>query len=129
MACMRLAIVEAINRELDDIDSVEKAPDFHFVRDGLRALLEATKRVRDAESGAGTDANRKAYELVGGLARIYFDYTGKKPSASINGWFAQFVEAVNALIPERFQLNGVESLIRAVVDPHILPPNSPLTGG
>ena len=106
---MRLAIVEAINRELDDIDSVEKAPDFHFVRDGLRALLEATKRVRDAESGAGTDANRKAYELVGGLARIYFDYTGKKPSASINGWFAQFVEAVNALIPERFQLNGADS--------------------
>jgi hypothetical protein len=64
------AIVEAINHELEGIDDTERAPDFLFVRDGLRVLVEATKRVRDAERGAGTDSNRKAYTLIRGLARI-----------------------------------------------------------
>jgi hypothetical protein len=109
------AIIEAINHELDEIDDAEKAPDFPFVRDGLRVLVEATKRVRDAERGAGTDSNRKAYTLIRGLARIYFERTGKKPSASSEGPFARFVEAVNALIPSNFRLHGLENLIRAAV--------------
>ena len=109
------AIIEAINRELDEIDDAEKAPDFPFVRDGFRVLVEATKRVRDAERGAGTDSNRKAYTLIRGLARIYFERTGKKPSASSEGPFARFVEAVNALIPSKFRLYGLENLIKAAV--------------
>jgi hypothetical protein len=118
------AIVEAINHELDEIDDTEKAPDFFFVRDGFRVLVEATKRVRDAERGAGTDSNRKAYTLIRGLARIYFERTGKKPSASSIGRFARFVEAVNALIPPTFQLHGLDNLITAAVGSlKIIPPN------
>ena len=78
-------------------------------------LVEATKQVRDAERGAGTDSNRKAYALIGGLARIYSERTGKEPSASSEGPFARFVEAVNALIPSNFRLYGLENLIRAAV--------------
>ena len=118
------AIVEAINHELDEIDDTEKAPDFSFVRDGLRVLVAATKRLRNAERGAGTDSNRKAYTLIRGLARIYFERTGKKPSASSEGRFARFVGAVNALIPSKFRLHGLENLIRAAVrSPEIIPPN------
>jgi hypothetical protein len=105
------AIIEAINHELDEIGDAEKAPDFHFVRGGLRVLVEATKRVRDAERGAGTDSNRKAYTLIRGLARIYSERTGKKPSTSSEGPFARFVEAVNELIPLHFRLHGLENLI------------------
>jgi hypothetical protein len=118
------AIIEAINRELEEIDDPERAPDFPFVRDGLRVLVEATKQVRDAERGAGTDSNRKAYTLISGLALIYFERTGKKPSASSEGPFSRFVEAVNALIPSQFRLHGLENLIRAAVrSPEIIPPN------
>ena len=118
------AIIEAINHELDEIDDAEQAPDLRFVRDGLRVLVEATKRVRDAERGAGTDSNRKAYTLIRGLARIYLERTGKRPSASSEGHFARFVEAVNELIPSKFQLHGLENLIRAAVgSTERIPPN------
>jgi hypothetical protein len=104
-------LAEALNGELDQVDA-EAAPDLMYVSDGLSALLGAVKCLETAENGRGTDANRPAHTLLDGLARIYKERTGKSPSKKIDGQFGKFVEAVNRQIPERFQLNGLEHLIR-----------------
>jgi hypothetical protein len=108
-------VVEALNRELDKIEC-EAAPDLEFVRAGLNALKCAANQVRTAESGAGPPANRAALELIRGLCTIYQERTSSVPSSSPDGLFAQFVRAINDLIPEKFQIAGLDHLIAAAAN-------------
>jgi hypothetical protein len=125
-------VVEALNCELDAIDC-EHAPDLAFVRAaldalpwappdlavirvGLDALRTASRHIRIAESGAGPPADRTKITLVCGLARIFNQYTGNIPSPSPKRPFAQFVVAVNDLIPE-FQIKaGLDHLIASAAN-------------
>jgi hypothetical protein len=105
-------MAEALDRELDELDK-EEAPDLEYIRAGLSALREATRRILAAERGAGPPADRIGLTLVRGLARIFGERTGKPASPSPNSRFAQFVAAINELIPKPFRLERFESLIAA----------------
>ena len=106
-------VTEAINRELDQIES-DWAPSLSHIGNGLDVVLDVVKSLETVEGGAGTDANRAAHLLLAGLASVYRKRTGKRPSKKIDGKFAKFVQAVNAQIPARFKLNGLAHLIRSV---------------
>jgi hypothetical protein len=105
-------MAEALDRELDELDK-EEAPDLEYIRAGLSALREATRRILAAERGAGPPADRIGLTLVRGLARVFGECTGKPASPSPNSRFAQFVAAINELIPKPFRLERFESMIAA----------------
>jgi hypothetical protein len=125
-------VINELNIELEklEFEDLDAAPDFQFVRDCLQdlhhaaaccdrdgvahdlpmirrrllCLRNAAERIRVDESGAGPPADRTASTLVRGLACIFHERTGKRPSAYSDGRFARFVWAVNELIPEDFGL-------------------------
>jgi hypothetical protein len=111
------------------IDNTQLADDgrLYNLAIGLRTALSATEEVRKAEGGPGRDANRAGHRLVGSLASIYEDATGKRPSRALNqvakdegknpvaGPFGPFVKAVNEQIPEAFRLKDIDGVIRSLV--------------
>jgi hypothetical protein len=105
-------MVEALDRELDVLDR-DEAPDVEYIRVSLTSLRQATRRILAAERGAGPPADRIGLTLVRGFARIFRECTGKPASPSPNSRFAQFVAAINELIPKPFRLERFESLIAA----------------
>lgn len=107
-------MVEALNQELGVLEK-EEAPDLDYIRTGLGALREATRRIMAAEGGAGPPADRIGLTLVRGLALIFEKCTGKSASPSADSRFARFVAAVNELIPKAFRLERFESLIASAV--------------
>jgi hypothetical protein len=126
-------VVEALNSELAAIDC-EQAPDLAFVREGLDALQNeqapdlaciragldalqnAARRIRIDEAGAGKPHDRIALELVRGLGVIFKERTGNI-SSSPSGRFAQFVNAVNDLIPEGFRLDEARDTLDHLIAP------------
>jgi hypothetical protein len=112
----------ALNDEIEKLDS-EDAQDIELCRVVVLALLEASERILADEAGRGADADRAKRLLIAGLAAIYEERTGRAPKGGwdpINekpdGPFFRFVAAVNKLIPARFRISDIDSLVRAHLD-------------
>jgi hypothetical protein len=105
-------LADSLNCEFSKLE-IDGVPDLEFVCTGLEVLREAAKRVRIDEGGGGAPADRIALTLVRGIAEIFREQTGKHPSSNSNGRFFHFVVAINELIPEEFQLTGLDHLIAA----------------
>jgi hypothetical protein len=96
------------------------------VAKSLRSVLTATKAIQAAEAGRGSDGNRAAHQLVADLAAIFEQTTGKRASrvnvqdfeitdTRVGGLFGEFVDSVNAQIPQEYRLNDIDNLIRSLV--------------
>jgi hypothetical protein len=121
---------EALNLKLEKLDRLalkklgleDDAPDVDLCRRYVLALLEANESIVADEAGGGADAARAKHLLVAGLARIYEEYTGRRPARGYDAYadkphavgpFFRFVTAVNELLPVHLRLSDIDSLIRA----------------
>jgi hypothetical protein len=108
-------LAEALNGELEKL--VDEKLDYEDVgniehcRIIVRALREASERVRADEAGAGKDADRAKHEFFRGLAKIYEERTGCRPKRFFDpseakpfGPFFEFITAVNKQIPSSLRL-------------------------
>jgi hypothetical protein len=73
------ALAEALNLKLEKIDH-EDVPDIGLCRVVLRTLLEASEHIQADEAGSGADADRAKHLFGKGLARIYEERTGQRPT-------------------------------------------------
>jgi hypothetical protein len=123
---LRSALFEALDRELDRQHEEEGKMelDIATIRSVLETLQRAVEGLQAVEKGRGPDGDRSKHQLVRGLAVIFEEYTGQKPKRSydpvpvgddaVTGKFANFVKAVNELIPEPYRIKKFDTLIRAV---------------
>jgi hypothetical protein len=125
---LRSALSEALDRELErQHDEEEEAMeiDIATIRSVLETLQSAVAGLQASEKGRGPDGDRSKHQLIRGLAVIFEEYTGQKPKRSydpiqigkdaVTGKFANFVKAVNDLIPEPYRIKKLDTLVRAVV--------------
>jgi hypothetical protein len=107
-------LAEALNLELEKLDH-DDAPDIELCRTVILALLAASRRIQADEAGAGKDADRAKHEFFKGLAKIYEDYTGRRPAQvpAEDDPFSDFVAAVNKRLPVPFRLSGIIHLVRS----------------
>jgi hypothetical protein len=109
-------LAEAMNCRLNEVDS-ESAQDLDHIRGGICALLKAAERILADEAGRGTDADRSKHCFLVGLARIFEERTGRKPTRNDeSGDFFAFVAAVDEQMPADFRLTGIDHLIRSYLE-------------
>jgi hypothetical protein len=97
------ALAEALNSETEKLD--EDVPDIEHFRRRVRAYCEASECLLADEAGRGPDADRAKHELFLGLARIWEERTGRRPTRMHEcGPFFEFLTAVNEQIPRRLRL-------------------------
>ena len=115
------ALAEALNDEIEKLDH-EDVPDIEHCRTVVRVLREVAERVQVDESGRGADADRAKHEFFLGLAAIFEERTGRRPTRVFDpikgkptGPFFEFVTAVNKKIPKSLRLTGsyIDRLTRA----------------
>jgi hypothetical protein len=124
---LRSVLSEALDRELEQQHEEEGKMelDIATTRSVLETLQSAVARLQAVERGRGPDGDRSKHQLVRGLAIIFEECTGQKPKRCydpsqmgddvVTGKFANFVKAVNELIPEPYRIKKLDTLIRAVV--------------
>ena len=124
---LRSTLSEALDRELEQQHEEEGKMELDIATTGsvLETLQSAVARLQAVEKGRGPDGDRSKHQLVRGLAIIFEESTGQKPKRSydpsqmgddaVTGKFANFVKAVNELIPEPYRIKKLDTLIRAVV--------------
>jgi len=124
---LRSALSEALDRELERQHTEEGAieTDIDIILSSLKTLQSAVEHLQAEEKGRGPDGDRPKHRLILGLARIFEERTGEKPKRSydpkqtgddaMTGKFANFIKAVNELIPEPYRIKGLDTLIRAAV--------------
>jgi hypothetical protein len=113
---------EALNLELEKLD-LEDAPDGDVCRSVVFALFQASESILADEAGRGTDANRAKRLFFDGLARIYKERTGLKPTWVFDtkeekptGPFFTFAAAVNKQLPADVRLTDINHLIRLYLE-------------
>jgi hypothetical protein len=124
---LRSALSEALDRELERQHDEEEAREIDMAtsRSVFETLQSAVAHLQASEKGRGPDGDRSKQQLVRGLVVIFEEYTGQKPKRSydpiqigedaVTGKFANFVKAVNELIPEPYRIKKLDALIRAAV--------------